>query len=814
MQILNAQTLLLTPEQSAVVAHDHGPALVFAVAGAGKTTAMVHRIERLVREGVFAPKRILATSFGKATVEELKTRLAQWSHCSEVKPMTLHGIGWRVMKQMQKQGLLPEHFVLPDGEQSGKQIYYQALKVARQNKEDFNNLDKIVIDDFLDWVGMCKGNLCYADLEAQDLPEAALAKATQAEAPKGHADYLPLYQTFEKVRIQVGTLTFDDLLLGCWEAFMRHPELLESWQTQYDTLLVDEFQDINLAQSEILDLLAQRHHNYMAIGDDDQTIYQWRGASPSFILGFSERYKATRYLLTDNFRSQATHLALANAVIHQNEHRAAKRLHLTQGFHGISNLSLCNDGPSQALEVVKVIEERLNDGVATADIAVLVRTYAQTPYIERALIERNIPYHLPDGKQFFHRPEIRDLLSYVSLAIIDHQLEADPGQAFPEEAFAIWSQHWKRIRNRPTRFLSNQVAADIVKIMLKDSVSLCKALKLFSARCEEYMAKRLREFAGVLNWLTQAWRENRSGHEILTELDNRMGWSDWLVSSSTSREGQERADNVQAFLEFTRDMGSLQEVLEELRRLSQNQLETQRANRGSSVTLTSIHRAKGQEWDTVLIPGCNEGVYPPPREPEVEAERRLLYVALTRPKQNLHLFYTREAPLSPFLRAADADSLLMRVQRLGTLLELPEDEWKGEQFQQLFTLVPPLQFERYLQNHHAFPDALLRRIQGCLNWIRREDLWHKTRFDARLHAIWCSSDASRKVELDANEIAEFSQCFFPSEPDLLPGQVRHARFGLGTIVKEGVGKNQDMMLIRFAGKGKMQLPGDDPELTK
>ena len=818
MLILNTQTLELTPEQSAIVAHDLGPALVFAVAGAGKTTAMVHRIERLVSEGIFAPKRILATSFGKATVDELKTRLQAWPHCAEVRPMTLHGIGWRVIKQMQAKGLMPANFVLPDGEDGGRQVYYQTLKAARQQKADFDDLDAIVCEDFLDWVGQCKGNLQYADLEAEissgRLPEQAQELARQAQAPNGKGDYLTLYQLFEKVRTELGRLTFDDLLLGCWEAFVSCPTLLATWQEQYDCLLVDEFQDINLAQSEILDLLSRRHSNYMAIGDDDQTIYQWRGASPDFILGFIDRYAARRYTLSDNFRSHASHLVLANAVITQNELREPKRLQLTRGFAGLTRIHPCTDSPQMGQDVVRVIDEALSAGVPYNEIAVLVRTYAQTPYIERALIDRNIPYHLPDGRQFFHRPEIRDLLSYVTLAIIDHQLEAEAGQTFSDEAFAQWSQHWNRVRNRPTRYVSNAIAQDIVKIMLRDCVSLSQALRSCAAICEDYLGNRLREFAGLLGWLTTSWREQRNGAEILTALEQKLGWCDWLISSSPGSEGRDRADNVKAFLDFASELGSLQELLDELRRLSQGQQETRKQHHGNSVTLSSIHRAKGLEWHTVLIPGCNDGIYPLERESDIEAERRLFYVALTRPRHSLHLFWHREAPISSFLRTADSESRLVRVQRLGELLETPPADWEWSHIHQLFELAAPLQLESYFKHWHSFPDDLLRRIQGCLNWMQGEELWHKTKLDPRLRAIWCGSEAARQVLLDPDETESLMAVFCAPVRSLAPGQVRHARHGIGTVVKSGVGKNQDMLLINFAGKGKMQLPADDEELEK
>lgn len=809
----SASELALTSEQAAVVAHDGGPALVFAVAGAGKTTAMVHRIERLVREHVFAPQKILATSFGKATVEELKTRLRHWEHCAAVRPMTLHGIGWRVMKQLQKQSLLPARFQLPGGEENSHALFYQTLRMARQQRSEFGDLDSLDADDFLDWVGSCKARLQYADLEEARLPAAGLEIASQAKAPKGLPDYLPLYRLYERLRLQSGVLTFDDLLTGCWEAFLRHPQVLQNWRRQFDCLLVDEFQDINLVQSEMLDLLSREHSNYMAIGDDDQTIYQWRGASPEFILGFIDRYASKHYLLTDNFRSGAGPLALANAVIQQNEQRAPKRLHLTKGFGEETLFQVCQDGPAQAQAVVDTIESRLAQGIQPAEIAVLVRTYAQTPFIERMLIDKGLPYHLPDGRLFYQRIEIRDLLSYVALARLD--AEVSQSKSWSDEAFESFNRHWNRIRNRPTRYFSNQLSQDVIKILQRDGVSLSEAMSSFALLCEEYLSERLRKFAEMLTWLSRAWENGSSAYQALSWLEQRLDWCHWLESSSAvAEEGRERAENVRAFLAFSQDLGTLAELRDELQRLARQQRENLAQGRSAAVMLTSIHRAKGLEWDTVLIPGCNDGVYPPERENDLESERRLLYVALTRPKRRLELFYTRSAPISPFLRVADGEGVLQKVAKLRHLLNLPDSEWDWSRCRELFQLLPPLKLGRYFRQWHSFSLPVQRLIQGALSHFQTHELWHKVRLDPMLHGVWCASETARAVRLDPSELVALEAVFCPPEGQLKPGQVRHARYGLGTIVKEVAGRDRDMLLVNFAGKGKMQLPIHDPELSR
>ncbi len=815
----------LTPEQAEVVAHDTGSALVFAVAGAGKTTAMVHRIERLISEAVFAPQRILATSFGRATVNELKTRLEKWEHCRPVKPKTLHGLAWQILKAQQENGQIPSDLSFPEGTDLSKTIYFQSLKQARSQKQDFKDLDNLSKDDFLDWVGACKGNLQFANLTAinlpADLPEARAKLVQEAQSPPRFPDYLPFYQIFEDTRQRMGALTFDDLLPEAWLGLIRYPELLDSISKKYDCILVDEYQDLNLVQSELIDLLAERHGNLMAIGDDDQTIYEWRGASPDYILNFEQRYQAQRYLLSDNFRSSAGPLLLANAVIEQNAQRAAKRLNLTQGFAGTTQLTLAENSADQAKLVVDQIQTLLRTETPFAEIAILVRTYAQTAFIENELLERGIPYHLPDGQRFYDRPEIRDLISYLVLARLETEFHPDTGLS--ETNTALWQQHWKRVRNRPNRYLSHKIAEEILRQMNQSKLNLEQALKQVSAGLEDYQAKALQELATTLSWLSDCWREQKNAAETINELDQRLGWSSWLKSSTPTKSlGLERVENIQAFLEYIQQMGSLDQVLAELRRISQGQASSENSaqqlhpdqlNRNNSITITSIHRAKGLEWEHVFVPGCNQGNFPLEFGSDLEAERRLLYVALTRPKKALYLYYLAKRPLSPFLKMANADYLLSRLAKLKAVVEHPPSGWSWKESLLLCQLVQELGQEPYFRNWQHFPENILQHIQSFLNWVKQNQLWQRLRCDQSLYTLWVKSDADQQLALSVQDLAEVDALYLNKGGDLDPNQVQHTSFGIGTIIREIQGNQTQMLLVRFPQRGKVQLRRDDPELS-
>ena len=236
----------LTEEQYAIVAHNHGPALVFAVAGAGKTTAMTYRIERLVREKIFPAQNILATSFSKASVKDIKTALGRWPHCGQVQVQTLHAVGWGILKLAQRRGLGREFHLGQDDEGSDSRLLGQVLGIAWREKVPYApELDSLDRADFLNYVGVMKANLLYADLGRVDLPPGARAQAGQATAPPGFAWYPALYGLYEKVRAQEHVLTFDDMLLSAWECLHRFPEVLDDARRRFACVLVDEFQDVN-----------------------------------------------------------------------------------------------------------------------------------------------------------------------------------------------------------------------------------------------------------------------------------------------------------------------------------------------------------------------------------------------------------------------------------------------------------------------------------------------------------------------------------------------------------------------------------------
>jgi len=673
----------LTPQQQAIVAHNHGPALVFAVAGAGKTTAMVQRIARLVREGVFPPEQILATSFNKAANSEIEAKLKQHPGGERVQVKTLHALGYLITREAHRRGYLPQ--VNPQALKEGlealdRQLLYKTLAEARQRRVRYaDELNRFDHEDFLNFVGACKGNLRYADLAAVQLPPAAQPIAGQAEPPKGLAWYLDFYRLYEAVRRQAGWLTFDDMLMTGWEVLTRHQDILAHLRQQHQCVLVDEFQDINLAQSEILDLLTWPHRHYMAIGDDDQTIYEWRGASPRFILDFDKRYEAQVYYMTENFRCKAPQVVLANRIIEHNQIRQPKRLGLTQGFAGATHLHQVSSAEAMAQHIATEITHALREGLTPTDLAILVRMYAQTPPIEQQLIIHRIPYEIVGGEPFYERAEVRLLLDYCQVAQVAQQF-TDTG-ALPEEQASAFRRAWFAIYNTPTRYLTRAVAERIAEFVTKSHLPISRALAAAGQDAPDRMARPLRKLADDLTWLAGALRPARGtqppAERILRQLEDRLQYMAHLRDSSSFPEtGAAKASGVAAFLEYARGKGPLPSFLAHLTDLADNHRQVSADRNRPKVTITTMFRAKGLEWPMVFVPNCNQGTIPYERMASLEEERRLLYVAITRARQVVHLYALRDQPLSQFLQEAAALDTLEMMTALQRALSTEPNIWR------------------------------------------------------------------------------------------------------------------------------------------
>lgn len=807
----------LTEEQRRIVAHDHGPALVFAVAGAGKSTAAAHRIERLVRERVFAPREILATTFNRAAARELRDKLHAWPHCAAVPATTLHSVGYRILRRGLQLGHLT-HLHLGDAQQTDLNvtIYTRALAQARADGLDLGHgVDR---DDFLEYVSRCKGDLQYADLEAADLPPEGLAVARQAQAPTPGSPYLALYQVYERVRRRDGIVTFDDMLLDAWEALVRFPDLLADVQGQHRCVIVDEFQDVNLAQSEIVDLITRTHRNLMAVGDDDQTIYEWRGARVDFILGFAQRYGAATYFIRDNFRSFAPHVVLANRVIEHNTRRQPKRLELTRGFGGETLVHRHASAEEQGRAVVLEIDAALRDGARRSDVAVLVRTYAQTPFVEHFLIEARIPYVVRGNLPFYQRPEVVVLVSYLRLADAERTLRR--GAGLDDARLGVAVRDWHRLVNRPTRYVPRAVADEVALRVTRDHLTFARAARLVAAGQNDPLAARLTDLAETLAWLADTL-DDAPASVLLDALDRRIGYTRHLLMLSGLPENAEgRVRNVQAFSRYARDKGSGALFLRHLNHISFGRVGGNAADETDVVTLTTVFRAKGSQWPLVFVPDVNAGTYPMGGPDRLEEERRVFYVALTRPQRTLHLHTVVGVPTSPFLLEAGHEAVLADTGRLRAALERDPGAWDATDARAVLTLPARLGLERYLRawwpsqvdgDHVLGVARRAARLHAATSLLAVQDVLNLTEADA---GIWDAFGPGE--EPDEADFALVRATATPREAPppkavqltaFAHGQrVYHVKFGTGTVVAvDRDGREENVTVFFDSGTTRTML---------
>lgn len=815
---MGAEMPQLTEEQQAIVNHDGGPALVFAVAGAGKTTAMVHRIERLVREGVFPARHILATSFSRASVQDIREALTAWPHCGGVQVSTLHAVGWGVMKTAARRGLLTAAALASD-EESGAQdgrVLSLALAQARREKADYAlELEDLDRQDFLNYVGVCKANLRYADLARAELPPAARARARQATAPPGFAWYLDLYRVYEQARRQEGLLTFDDMLLTGWECLVRFPDVLAEARSRCECVLVDEFQDVNRVQSEMLDLLTFPNRHYMAIGDDDQTIYEWRGADPGFILEFGTRYGARKYLISDNFRSKAAHLALANRVIERNQRREPKRLSLTQGFAGRVLVHAEESPEAQGRNVARQIRQHLRDGRRPDEIAVLVRLYAQTPFIEQALVQENVAYQVIGSSPFYQRPEVQPLIDYLRLARMER--DGRDGTRFDADRAAFVSQLWSRIANRPNRYLSHAVAENVSRTLAARRLPPSEAICLAADALPDRVAATLRKLAETLVWLADTW-ENTPAGDLLKALEARLGYVASLRRSSGFPEtGEARIAGVQAFLRYAAGQGAAADLLRHMDRLAFEGAGQGRGNAKDAICLLTVFRAKGLQWPVVFVPDCHQGTFPYGGPDELEEERRLFYVAITRPQVDLHLHLVRGERISQFLLEADWERTLAAVSEVGAALECEDSTWGTREALALARHTPALHLGRFFQKWWTAPPdrarAIAARVRRLCAAATEQGLSERLGLADEHRAVWASfnppeeawgSDSFADLAQFAPALPMAAEVRLPDDPPRRRGafeigdRVRHPVHGDGTIIEIPRSFGSPHLKVQFA----------------
>ena len=684
-----AASITLTDEQRAVVQHGEGPAVVRAVPGAGKTTAMAHRIRRLVAERGVAPGQILASSFSRATVQDLEARLDTLG-VTGADTRTLHALGLSLLR------VASGDVISDDAPAPGTAARILARRALTSLASD-RDLDTAELglsaQDLIDQVAAWKQQLAYPDPDAADLSPAARERAGTAHHE--NEDVVELYRRYERHRRRTGWLTYADMLRESWVALMHDDALRAEAQGAYRYVLVDEFQDVSRVQFHLLDVLTASHRNYMVIGDADQCIYGWRGADPSFLIDFDDRYDATAYRLTDSFRLPAAPLVLADAVIQENESRPSKRLHLTQGFGGTAQVLAADGSTAIASRIAETVEVLRDEGHTLDEIGILVRTYGQTPPLERAFLARDLPYQIRGHPPFYQRREVTTLLQYLYWAVLERRL-GRTGWFKSATTAERYTDRFARILKTPNRYVQHGRIDKITQEARRRQASVLNVLAEHRGDMHDRTAERVDRFLDVATGLLD--RLDAPPRETLDWLIEAIDYEAALRErSALPVRADARIRTARALVQYAEAYNSSPNLLDGIRSLAAKQ--QARDDEAPALDLRSIHRAKGAEWPVVLVPGCTEGTLPFDRDGErdLEEERRLFYVAVTRSQERIYLTTDTSAERSRFLEEAGVETRLPAVRHVRTGLTAAPSSLSDEQVARLCRGLVALGLERYVQ---------------------------------------------------------------------------------------------------------------------
>jgi ATP-dependent DNA helicase UvrD/PcrA len=603
----------LNPVQQEAVEHPGGPLLILAGAGSGKTRVLTGRIAHLVRERGVAPEQILAFTFTNKAAREMRSRAATLLGGDDLKVWlgTFHGTCVRILRRHAEALGFPRSFVIYD-------------------TDDQRSLLRTLLKD----VGADDKRLTPAGaggrisrLKNEGIPPAEYAKTAFAPVDRKLAE---VYEKYEKALRDRAAMDFDDLLLYAVRLFDLDEGVHRLYASRFRHVLVDEYQDTNAIQFELIERLSRLHKNLTVVGDDDQSIYGWRGADVGNILSFEKRFpEATVLRLTQNYRSTQTILRAANGVVRHNTARKEKELWTENAAGDPLTLHVLPDEEAEGEKVVSVLlEERRRQERSNKDFAVLYRTNAQSRAVENAFRRSGIPYQLTGGISFYERREVKDVLAYLR-ALVQ-----------PKDAVS-----WYRILNVPTRGIGKTTVERVQALAGEKGLTVPDAL-VHPALADAAGLPAAKKLAGVAA-LFESMRPllERTAPAVVAEVVAAVRYREYLLEESPS-EAEERIENVEELIAgaeaYARraDDPSVEGFLSEVALLTDVDLwdETE-----DTVNLMTIHSAKGLEFPVVLVTGMEEGLLPHSSaldEPsELEEERRLFYVALTRARERVHLFH-------------------------------------------------------------------------------------------------------------------------------------------------------------------------------
>jgi DNA helicase-2/ATP-dependent DNA helicase PcrA len=615
-----AQTELLNDVQRAAVEHTDGPVLIFAGAGSGKTRVLTNRIAYLLEEKKVFPDRILAVTFTNKAAGEMKSRLERMvgAPARDLWVGTFHSMCVRMLRRDgRKIGISPNFAIMDDADQRA---------IVREVIADLDFDERQVVPGAaLAEISKAKNNLWSPDEYEQKNPSFAGER------------YAQVYREYDRRLAESNGLDFDDLISRAIQLLDRDEEARARYQTKFKYILVDEYQDVNYAQYRLVATLAKEHGNVTVVGDDDQSIYSWRGSDYRMILRFEEDFPgATVFKLEENYRSTQTILEAANELVAHNAGRQPKTLFTKRAEGEKVTAFQAESERAEVRYVMEKIKEHVREGAAYRDFLVLYRTNAQSRYFEEGFLADGIPYRVVGGVGFYARTEVKDMLSYLRYIVN------------PSDAVAF-----RRIVNVPRRSIGQQTLASLLEAANQSNVSVGQAVfdSNLLKRAVPKKQRELERFAELIADLRER-ATSFSISELLIAVMEESGYLRELQADETA-EGRARVENLQELVGVAREFEknpetgtTLDDFLANIALISD--IDTLDAD-ASFVTLMTMHAAKGLEFPIVFLTGLEEGVFPHTRAltdmAELDEERRLAYVGVTRAMDRLYLSFAARRTL-------------------------------------------------------------------------------------------------------------------------------------------------------------------------
>ena len=604
-------------EQKEAIMHRDGPAMVLAGPGAGKTYVITNRVKALIDEYGVKPEQILVVTFSKAAAVEMKERFEMMTGGRRlpVRFGTFHSVFFQILR-------LAYHYEVKD-------IATPALKY--RFLEETLNETGYEVDDKKEFLSDIEKEISRVKGEGIEI-DCYFSSACSAEI------FQKMYRGYQEKLQRHRCLDFDDMVVYTYQLLKEREDIRRRWQAQFRYLLIDEFQDINRLQYETVCMLAEPENNLFIVGDDDQSIYGFRGAKPGIMLSFPKRFQDTKQIVLGvNYRCSDEIMKAAERLIGKNNERYEKHIVANKGKEQPVHMKKCENLPDEAEKIVAQIQMYQKEGIAYQEMAVLFRTNMQMRLLAGKLMEHGVPFTMRENlPNLFDTWMAKDIMCYLQLALGNRSREK-----------------FLKIANRPVRYLSRTAFTE-------SEVSFDKLRAYYAVKNQEWMEERiwnfeydLKNLASLSPYAAIHFIRKGIGYDefLKTYADERnVNADDWFDVLDEMQEMARDKKSIPEFLSFVENYG---DTLEEIRQ----EQKKQQVKEEPGVSLMTMHASKGLEFPVVFVPTLNEDIVPyrkAVQEGNLEEERRMLYVAMTRAKTYLHLSFVKErfhkeAEPSPFL---------------------------------------------------------------------------------------------------------------------------------------------------------------------